>query len=205
MTLIKICGITREEDALFAAANGADFLGFIFVPESPRCVAPERAREIAESVRAAGNPVRTVGVFRNAGVDEVRHIAAQSTVDMIQLHGLEDDVFIRNVDRPAIKTIHVGESMPDVSSHPAARWLLFDTLHDRLAGGTGQRFDWSLLTGVERSRPFFLSGGLTPGNVVAAVSLVRPAAIDVASGVESAPGIKDHRKLASLLESVRRA
>jgi Phosphoribosylanthranilate isomerase len=123
----------------------------------------------------------------------------------VQLHGSEAEEDIAALGLPVIKSLRVGDTLPDTHATPTAAWLLFDTFDDRRAGGTGRRFDWSLLATYERSKPFFLSGGLTPDNVVAAISLVRPDAIDLASGVESAPGIKDHERMARLFERVRRA
>lgn len=205
MTRVKICGITREEDALAAAAAGADFLGFIFVPESPRHVDAAVARRIGDAVRAAGHTTRLVGVFRNETREEVRRLADEAGVDLVQLHGDEDDELVRSIGRPVIKALHVGETQPETASHPSADWLLFDTLHDRLAGGTGKRFDWSLLTGYDRAKPFFLSGGVTIENVVVAITFLRPEGVDLASGVESAPGIKDHGKIAEFFERVRGA
>jgi phosphoribosylanthranilate isomerase len=201
---IKICGLTREEDALFAAESGADFLGFIFVDDSPRFMDAERVAEIANAVRARPNPPQLVGVFRDAPHDRIRDTAARATLDLVQLHGSEEDDDLRALGVPAIKTLHVGAALPDTTAHGSASWLLFDTWNDRLSGGTGRRFDWSLLTLYERAKPFFLSGGITPENVAIAISTVRPDAIDLASGVESAPGVKDHAKIAQLFERVRR-
>jgi phosphoribosylanthranilate isomerase len=205
MTKIKICGITNQADALFCAEAGADFLGFIFVPSSPRHIEPENAGEIARRLRETANPPRIVGVFQDASADYIREIGNVGFLDLVQLHGSETDGDIRDLGIPAIKTLHVGDTLPDAHATPTAAWLLFDTFDERRGGGTGRRFDWSLLATYERSKPFFLSGGLTPDNVVAAVSMVRPDAIDVASGVEASPGMKDHDKVARLFERVRRA
>jgi len=206
MTRIKICGLTREDDALEAARLGADFLGLIFVPASPRFVEPERAAAIAARVRDAGHASKFVGVFHDASADYMREIASLVGLDLFQLHGSEGDDEIRDLHTPIIKTLRVGDTLPDTHSTPSAAWLLFDTYDERRAGGTGRRFDWSLLAIYERNKPFFLSGGLNPDNVVAAISLVRPDAIDVASGVESGePGVKDHAKLAKLIDRLRRA
>lgn len=204
MTKIKICGITREEDALFAANGGADFLGFIFVPSTPRHLEPERAAAIAAKVRDSRKVPKFVGVFRDASNEYIREIASIVGLDVIQLHGSETDDDIQELGIPVIKTLRVGDTLPDTHGTPHAAWLLFDTYDERRAGGTGRRFDWSLLALYERSKPFFLSGGLTPENVVAAISLVRPDAIDISSGVEESPGIKDHTKLARLFERVHR-
>jgi phosphoribosylanthranilate isomerase len=204
MTKIKICGLTREEDAVEAARLGADFLGLIFVPASPRFVEPERAAAITKRVREAGHGPKFVGVFHDASPDYMREIAALVGLDLFQLHGAEGDDEIRDIPTPVIKTLRVGDTLPDTHSTPSAAWLLFDTFDERRAGGTGRRFDWSLLAMYERNKPFFLSGGLNPENVVAALTLVRPDAIDVASGVEAGePGVKDHEKMARLIERVR--
>lgn len=205
MTKIKICGLTRPEDAVRAADLGADYLGLIFVPSTPRYVEPERAAEIAASVRAnRETPPKFVGVFRDASNDYMREIASTVGLDFVQLHGRESDEDIRFLGIPAIKTFRVSDTLPDTTAHPSAEMVLFDTYDDRRVGGTGRRFDWSLLALYDRSKPFFLSGGLTPDNVAGAISLVRPDGIDTSSGVESAPGIKDHEKLERLFERVRR-
>jgi phosphoribosylanthranilate isomerase len=205
MTKIKICGLTRKEDALLAANLGADFLGFIFVAESPRCVDAETVARIAGRVRALNTPPKIVGVFRDATANRVREAAARATLDLVQLQGQETDADICAIGLPAIKAIHVSDRKPTTNGHPSAQWLLFDTYDERRAGGTGRSFDWSLLAELDRSKPFLLAGGLNPDNVAAAVSAVRPDAIDLASGVESAPGIKDNRKLEALFERMRKA
>lgn len=204
MTKIKICGITREEDALFCAEHGADFLGLIFVPSTPRFLEPERAAAIAAAVRSKEKHPQLVGVFRDASNDYIREIASLVGFDFVQLQGSESDEDIRNLGIPAVKALRVGDTLPDTQACPNAAWLLFDTFDERRAGGTGRRFDWSLLAVYERSKPFFLSGGITPDNVVAGISLVRPDAIDISSGVEESPGVKDHDKVARLFERVRR-
>lgn len=205
MTKIKICGLTREEDALLAANLGADFLGFVFVAESPRCVDAETVARIAEHVRALNTPPKIVGVFRNAAPDDVRTIAKRAALDLVQLQGQETNDDIRAIGLPAIKAIHVGEVAPETNNHRAASWLLFDTYDERRGGGTGRSFDWLHLVAYDRAKPFLLAGGITPENAAAAISAVRPDAIDLASGVESAPGIKDNRKLELLFERVKRA
>jgi phosphoribosylanthranilate isomerase len=204
MTKIKICGITREEDALVCAEQGADFLGFIFVPSTPRFLEPEKAAAIAARVREKENHPKIVGVFRDASNDYIREISALVGLDLVQLAGSESDDAIRDLGIAVVKTLRVGDTLPDTHACPNAAWLLFDTYDERRSGGTGRRFDWSLLSLYERGKPFFLSGGINPDNVVAAISLVRPDAIDLSSGVESAPGIKDHEKVVRLFERVRR-
>jgi phosphoribosylanthranilate isomerase len=205
MTKIKICGLTRVEDALLSAQLGADFLGFIFVPDSPRFIEPEAAAEIIRAVADREVSPKAVGVFRDASNEYIREVASLAGLDLVQLHGTESEEDISTLDLPAVKSFRVGDTLPDTTSVPSAEWLLFDTYDERRTGGTGRRFDWSLLAMYPRSKPFFLAGGLTPDNVGAAVSLARPDAIDLASGVEAEPGIKDHHKLRSLFERVRRA
>lgn len=205
MTQIKICGITRQEDALLAAEKGADFLGFIFVPSTPRYIEPERAAAIAARIRERETRPKIVGVFRDASVDYMREVGSLVGVDYVQLHGTESDDDIRAIGIPTIKTFRVGEALPDTTAVPSADWLLFDTFEERRSGGTGRCFDWSLLAVYPRNKPFFLAGGLSPENVGGAISLVRPDGIDIGSGVEAEPGIKDHGKLEKLFERVRRS
>jgi phosphoribosylanthranilate isomerase len=200
-TKVKICGITRIEDARLATELGADFLGFIFVPSSPRYIEPDKAAEIASRVKGP----KYVGVFRDESIDAMHRITHLAGLDLLQFHGTESDEDIHTLGMPAIKALRVGETLPDTSAHPSAEWLLFDTFDERRDGGTGRRFDWSLLAMYSRTKPFFLAGGLTPDNVAAAISLVRPDAVDVSSGVESEPGIKDPEKLRNLFERVRRS
>lgn len=190
MTHVKICGITREDDARVAAELGADYVGFVFVAESKRAVAPERVRDFDS--RSA----KRVGVFRNAPVDEMLRVATIARLDLIQLHGDEGDDVVRALPLPAIRAFNVVDALPAATT--IAEYVMFDT-----GGGTGRTFDWSLLDAYARTKPFFLAGGLTPENVVDALR-VRPHAIDVAGGVESAPGVKDHEKLKRFFERVKR-
>jgi phosphoribosylanthranilate isomerase len=204
LTRIKICGLTRLEDALLCADKGADFLGFIFVPSTPRFIEPEAAAEITRVLRDRPTRPKFVGVFRDASPAYINDIVAVAGLDHVQLHGAETDEDIRAIRVPATKTFRVGDALPDTTAHPSAAWLLFDTFEERRSGGTGRRFDWSLLAMYQRTKPFFLAGGMSPENVAAAISLVRPDGIDVASGVESEPGIKDPAKVEKLFERVRR-
>jgi phosphoribosylanthranilate isomerase len=204
-TQVKICGITRADDARLCAELGADFLGFVFVPTSPRYVEPEKAGEIAELVRQSGAKTKLIGVFRDESLETIHRVTHRVGLDLIQFHGTETDDDIHTLGMPAVKAFRVGETLPDTTAHRSAEWLLFDTFDARAAGGTGRCFDWSLLAMYPRTKPFFLAGGIAPENVAAAISLVRPNAIDVSSGVESAPGVKDHEKLRTLFERVRRA
>lgn len=190
MTRVKICGITRDDDARAAAQLGADFLGFIFVAESPRCVTAERARDLE-----SGGATR-VGVFRNAAVAEILRIAEIARLDCIQLHGEEDEDVVRAMPLPVIRAYRVAQTLPAIET--SARYVMFDS-----GGGTGRAFDWSLLDAYDGAKPFFLAGGITPDNARDALR-ARPFAIDVASGVERAPGIKDHEAMKRLFEGVKR-
>jgi phosphoribosylanthranilate isomerase len=181
-TRVKICGITRAEDAELAIALGADYLGFIFVKESPRYV--------EHAPRTEG--VQRVGVFRGATLDEIRRTADEERLDLVQIHGAA-----LPVDLPLIHAFNVKDALPDTNTD--ADYVLFDT-----GGGTGRIFDWNLLATYDRTKPFFLAGGITPDNVAEAISKTSPYAIDVASGVEERPGVKDHRKLKALFEAIKR-
>lgn len=195
--MVKICGLTRMQDAVLAAELGADFLGFIFVPSSPRSMQPEDVAKITSAVRGP----KFVGVFRDASVDEMRNVAEIACLDYLQLHGNESEDTVRAVNKPVIKGVHISETLPPIET--SAEWVLFDTYDAKQSGGTGRRFDWSLLAAYDRAKPFLLAGGITPDNVSEAIDAVHPDAIDLASGVETAPGIKDHAKLRKLFERVR--
>ncbi|HXI13534.1 MAG TPA: phosphoribosylanthranilate isomerase [Thermoanaerobaculia bacterium] len=205
---IKICGITRVEDAIVAVEEGASFLGLIFVPGSPRCVTPQQARLVASAARScesAGDAgVKIVGVFRDQTTSEIAELVTSVPLDLVQLHGSESEEQVRSVSVPVIKAISIDEDRPVTDGHPSAHWLLFDTLDRAQGGGTGKAFDWSLLSSVSRTRPFFLAGGINADNVASAVRQARPDGIDVSSGVESSPGIKDRDKIRDLFERIRR-
>lgn len=200
MTRIKICGLTRVDDAVACARLGADFIGLVFVASSPRNVDVTRAAAIARAVRNE-RPVSVVGVFRDAGQAEVVSIAREVALDFVQLHGASDDTTIRAIGVPVIKAYAVDGALPDVSAHQSAAWSLFDG-H---SSGSGRVFDWSQLDDRVRTRPFLLAGGLSPDNVGEAIRRVRPDAVDVSTGVESAPGTKDPEKVRAFIEKVRAA
>jgi phosphoribosylanthranilate isomerase len=205
-TRIKICGITREEDLAAAVAAGADALGFVFYPPSPRHVAPQRAAELLALVPAF---VTRVGLFVNEQAETVRAVLAQAPLDLLQFHGDEDAAYCASFGKPWIKAARVkaGFDLLEYASAfagaPGVCGLLLDA-HVEGYGGGGQTFDWSL---IPRSLPLpvILSGGLHPGNVVEAVRAVRPWAVDVSSGVESARGIKDVQKINEFIAGVRDA
>ena len=201
MTRVKICGITREEDARLAAALGASAVGFVFWAGSPRCVGPERARDI---VRGLPPLVAAVGVFVDQPPGEVEAIAREVPLDAVQLHGDEPAEVCLRFGRRAIKAVTV-EGLARWSRSPDSITLLVDASNPVRRGGTGQRVDWGAVAPVARSRRVILAGGIGPENVVEAVTTVRPFAIDLSSGVESAPGIKDPTRMVALFEALRRA
>lgn len=203
MVRIKICGITNLEDALLAAELGADALGFIFYPKSPRAVSPEAAREI---IRRLPPFVLTVGVFVDEEPARVQEIAAYAGLDWLQLHGAESPDSCRTVGRRVIKGFRVKgeESLALLEPyHGAVQAFLLDTYRPGTPGGTGETFDWELAHRAKEFGPIILAGGLIPDNVAEAIRTARPAAVDVASGVEAAPGKKDPDKLKTFMEAAR--
>lgn len=203
-TRIKICGITRPEDGLAAAHAGADAIGLVFEPRSPRHVGADRALAV---IRALPPFIKIVGLFVNAPAEQVREVMGRVPLDLLQFHGDEPADFCRIFLRPYLKAIPMREGIDvrsTVGSYPDAAAILLDTHHAQLAGGTGERFDWSRIP-ADLGKPLVLAGGLTPDNVGAAVRQVRPYAVDVSSGVEQGKGIKDARKIAAFVEAVRRS
>jgi phosphoribosylanthranilate isomerase len=198
--LVKICGITRLEDAEAAVAAGAGAIGFVFWRQSPRFVDPYRARRIAAALPPF---VTAVGVFVNQPLADVNGVASLVRLGVVQLHGDETPEFAATVSRPVMKAISPGRG--DVRVWPSRVRLLLD-VHDPVArGGTGRTIDWTAAADLAAQREIFLAGGLTPDNVADAVARVHPFGIDVSSGVERAPGIKDHRRLRALFEAVHDA
>ena len=205
-TRIKICGITREADLDAAVAAGADAIGFVFYDRSPRHVTPQRAAALVARVPAF---VKTVGLFVNAEPGAVDSVLAQLPLDLLQFHGDEAPGYCAAFHRPWIKAARVkpGFNLLEYAGHFAGAHgisgLLLDA-HVEGYGGSGQAFDWSLIP-PSLPLPVILSGGLHPGNVAEAVRRVRPWAVDVSSGVESAKGIKDMRKISEFIAGVRDA
>jgi phosphoribosylanthranilate isomerase len=202
MVRIKICGITNLKDALLAAALGADALGFIFYPRSPRALAPETARDIIAQLPPF---ITTVGVFVDEEAATVRELAARVGLDWLQLHGNESPEYCRSLGRRVIKGFRIKNqsSLADLAVYrDAVQALLLDTYIKGLPGGTGESFDWQLAREARQFGPIILAGGLTPDNVAQAVTTALPVAVDVASGVEAAPGKKDPEKLRAFFEAV---
>ena len=204
MTPVKICGITNEEDALYAAKLGAAALGFIFYPASPRYIKPEYARKI---VSVLPDDLVKVGVFVNENVAEIKRVMEYCGLDMIQLHGDETPAFCREF--PAYRIIKAIElknnaDLNHVYSYEVAA-LLVDSRHAGLYGGTGRKANWELACRVKNKKPLILSGGINEKNIAEALRTVAPAALDINSGVESKPGKKDHEKLARIFDIIRAA
>jgi phosphoribosylanthranilate isomerase len=199
--LVKICGLTRLEDAEVAVALGAGALGFVFWPKSPRYVDPERARAI---VAALPPFVTTVGVFVDQAPRLVNGIAARVGLGAVQLHGDEPIAVLDHIDRPVVKAFAMRASThaADADIWPPRVRLLIDVHDAAQRGGTGRTVDWQGAAAIASRRPVLLAGGLKPGNVAEAIRVVRPFGIDVSSGVESAPGLKDHARMRALFEAV---
>jgi len=203
-TAVKICGITRPEDALAAARAGAHAIGLAFYAKSPRHVTPAHAAEI---IRVLPPFVTTVGLFVDAGAEEVRAALTAAPVGLLQFHGDETPEFCRQFKRPYVKAVRVKpgvDLLQYARDYHDAKALLLDNYVEGLHGGSGATFDWSL---IPRGLPLpvILSGGLTPENVMDAVCRVRPCAVDVSSGVESAKGVKDAQRIAAFIKGVRNA
>jgi phosphoribosylanthranilate isomerase len=195
--LVKICGITRAEDARAAVAAGANAIGFVFWPGSPRFIDPYRAREITASLPPF---ITTVGLFVDQPAEHICGVASLVRLSAVQLHGKEQPPFARSLGRPIIKAVSLEDGNTDV--WPAEMTLLLDA-HDPVRhGGTGRTIDWNAAARVAAKRAVLLAGGITPENVGDAVAHVHPFGIDVSSGVESAAGVKDHARIAALFKAI---
>jgi len=194
---VKICGITRAEDADAAVAAGADALGFVFWPDSPRFVDPYRARVIVATLPPFVTPV---GVFVNQPAEYVMAVASLVRLGAVQLHGDESEPYAGSLHAPVIKA--VTPASPGASGWPRRHLLLVDAHDPVRRGGMGRTTDWDGAAALAAERPILLAGGLTPTNVANAIARVRPFGIDVSSGVERSPGVKDHQRLRALFEVV---
>lgn len=200
--LVKICGITRVDDALAAAEEGADFIGLNFAPGSPRQLSLQQASAIAEAVRQVHRATpRIVGVFQDAEAESIEQVRRRIALDVVQLHGDEPALITELIQAPVMRAFRIIDEMPPTMGWEGASWFLFDGR----APGTGRSFDWSLIERERIQQPYFLAGGLTPENVASAVSRVRPAGVDTASGVEVGPGIKDQRLIRRFIQEARNA
>lgn len=202
-TRIKFCGITRRVDALTAVALGVDALGFVFYRASGRWITPAAARAIIAELPPF---VCTVGLFVDESPATIVEVAAATGIQVVQFHGNETAAVCALSPRPYVKAIRMA---PDLAleavaeSFAGASALLFDSYDPTRFGGTGRVFDWSLLP-IQRQKSIILAGGLNAGNVAAAITQVRPYAVDVSGGIESAPGIKDAEKMRAFVAEVRR-
>lgn len=202
-TRVKICGITRPQDAVAAAQAGADAIGLVFYPPSPRFISSARAIEIRDALPPF---VQTVALFVNASRQEVDAVLASVRPSMLQFHGEETPAFCAGFDVPWLKACRMKAGVDLLEyfrSYPGAAGWLADAFVEGY-GGAGESFDWSLVPS-KRERPLVLSGGLTRDNVAEAIRRVRPWAVDVSSGVESAKGIKDAARIAAFIQEVENA
>ena len=207
---IKICGLTRIEDARLAAELGVEYLGFIFA-ESPRRVAAEAAgvilRTLEQERQGGMRPVERVGVFVNASGEDILSTARQASLTMLQLHGDENPDFCSQFDLPVIKALRIlDRGIFDLVRGYDIPYILLEPYLPGKYGGTGVQANWQLASELVSTFPekrFFLAGGLGPGNVKAALSAVRPFAVDASSALENRPGIKDQQKMKSFIKAVR--
>ncbi|WLD56947.1 phosphoribosylanthranilate isomerase [Salinispirillum sp. LH 10-3-1] len=201
-TRIKICGLREHEHVLAAVHAGADALGFVFYPPSPRAVSPAEAAELI-----AGIPpfVTSVGLVVNPQPELVEQLLNECNIDLLQFHGDEDDAFCRQFGRPFIKAIRMAPGLDieaTLEQWPSARGLLLDAWHPDLPGGTGEQFDWSRIPERWRSR-IILAGGLAPDNVATAIRTLHPYAVDVSGGVEASKGVKSTQRIQAFIAAVR--
>ena len=204
-TRVKICGITRADDALAAAAMGVDAIGLVFYSASPRHVEIERAAEICRQLPAF---VTTVALFLDAELSQVEQVLEQVPIDLLQFHGSEDPAYCERFGLPYIKALGMGSLSGDgllsqSKAYKNARGLLLDSHAQGAAGGTGESFDWERIPDLDK--PVILAGGLTVENVAAAIRDVRPWAVDVSSGVEQDKGIKSVDLMSAFMYEVENA
>ncbi len=202
-TRVKICGITRPDDAAAAAAAGVDAIGLVFYPPSPRAVDIEAAKAIIATLPPF---VTATGLFLDAERDRIESVLAAVPLGLLQFHGHEDASFCRSFDRPYIKAVGMADGADPselARGWPDAGGLLADSHRPGEAGGTGTTFAWDRLTG-DRDYRLILAGGLDPDNVCSAVRAVHPDAVDASSGVEQSPGRKDVARIQRFIEEVRR-
>ena len=198
---VKICGMTNLKDVKVAVDGGVDAVGFIFYKKSPRSVTMQAVRKIVLELPPF---VDSVGVFVNETAEQINKIADRCNLDRVQLHGNESPTFCKKIRRRVIKVIRVKDiqSLKKLSDYPVSSFLL-DTFSEDQYGGTGRVFDWNLAYPAKKYGPIILAGGLTPNNVRQAIQRIQPYGVDVCSGVESQPGIKDHKKMQIFLKNVK--
>ena len=201
MVRVKICGNVTLKDTMAAVEAGADAVGFVFYAKSPRVVSPKAVAAIVSHLPPF---VSTVGLFVNESPDLVRQIMSDCGLAYAQLHGEESPQYCAELRLPVVKAIRVRtrEDLANLSAY-RVKAILLDTYVEGKIGGTGATFDWDLAVEAGSWGPIVLAGGLTPGNVGEAVSRVRPYGVDVSSGVESSPGVKDHAKVKAFIQNVK--
>jgi phosphoribosylanthranilate isomerase len=197
---VKICGITNADDARAAVDHGASALGFVLWPASPRFIEPEQARDIVVTLPPT---VIAVGVFVDHPALLVNELAAEIGLGAVQLHGNEGPEVAASITRPVFKAVTIGGGRPVLAEWPQRVTLLVDAHDPVRRGGTGMKADWTAAASLARKRRVILAGGLTPENVGDAIAQVKPFGIDVSSGVEKSPGVKDHSRLAALFAALR--
>lgn len=199
---VKICGITQPQDALAAAEYGADAIGFVFYPPSPRAVTVEKARLILQQMPPF---ITTVGLFVNAEPTEVKNILSVIPLDLLQFHGEEPPDYCQQFYRPYIKALRMKpdiDVLAEINHYSSAQAILLDTYIPGEQGGTGKRFDWQRVPS-NCNKPLILAGGLTAENVSQAIQTLSPYALDVSGGVESSKGIKNVSKMAAFMQQVK--
>lgn len=204
--IVKICGITKTEDALYALENGADFIGFIFYPKSPRFLSPDRAGDIVNALQEKGyNPPQAIGVFVDEDLNTVKQYSETLNLSAVQLHGNESPDYCSKISRPVIKAIRIKspESLHIIGKYDVWAYLC-DAFQPGVPGGTGKSIDASILCPYIKDHRIFLAGGLTPGNISGILEIIHPFAVDVSTGVEISPGIKDPKKVKAFIRAVKR-
>ena len=201
MVRVKICGLTRVRDIQAAVEVGADAIGLVFTPDSPRYVSPLKAMTLREAIPPF---VSAVGLFVDQTAEEIEALAKELQLDAIQLHGSEPPSMAISLTRPVIKAFRVDtpDAIRRAQRYPAHAYL-FDAYVPNRAGGTGKQFNWKWLGNEIHRRPAILAGGLDPGNVAEAIATAHPFAVDVSSGVEDAPGIKNRNKVEQFIRAAK--
>lgn len=203
MVKVKICGITRLEDALAAAELGADALGFVFYEQSPRYVRPDIAADIIAQLPPF---ITSVGLFVNPDKAAVEETITHTALDLLQFHGDEENVFCAQFSRPFIKALRMTEALDlhkEIEKYPDARGILLDAYDPQRYGGTGHTFEWSRVHG-SLAKPIIVAGGLTPENVAQAVAMTHPWGVDVSGGVEQSKGIKQRSLIEAFMRGAKR-
>ena len=199
---VKICGTTSLKDALLAVESGADAVGFIFYKESPRNISQKDVKEIVAQLPPF---VESIGVFVNETSDKINRIAEQCRLTAVQLHGDESPAFCRRIKRRVVKAVRVkdAESLKGMSDFDVSGFLL-DAYNEESRGGTGRVFDWNLALRAKKQGPVIIAGGLNPYNVYTAIHRVKPYGVDVCSGVEKSPGVKDPEKISEFIKAAHK-